>query len=113
MKLPNGQRAYVGISKLTNYALNPVHDLGKHKARVFASVLGLARKDAKKLRTALLEAAQHAQAKKAAKTNFGQLYSLDFYMTTDKGNARLRSGWIILNNEDYPRLTSVYIITNS
>lgn len=30
----------VDIAKLRDYCLNPLHDEGKHKARVFASALG-------------------------------------------------------------------------
>ena len=44
--LPNGDRAVVDIAKLTDYCLNPQHEDGKHKARVFASALGLGREDA-------------------------------------------------------------------
>jgi len=44
--LPNGDRAIVDIAKLTDYCLNPQHEDGKHKARVFASALGLGREDA-------------------------------------------------------------------
>ena len=40
-KLPNAERAVVDIAKLRDYSLNPTHDVGKHKARVFRSALGL------------------------------------------------------------------------
>ena len=44
--LPNGHKAVVEIAKLTDYCLNPQHEDGKHKARAFASALGLGREDA-------------------------------------------------------------------
>ena len=34
------------MAKLRDYSLDPVHSKGKHKARVFASALGLTRNDA-------------------------------------------------------------------
>jgi hypothetical protein len=37
--LPNGHRAFVDVAKLRDYYLNPSHEDGKHKARVFASAL--------------------------------------------------------------------------
>jgi len=40
MKLPNGDRADLG-SKIEDYVLNPRHWEGRHKARVFESVLGI------------------------------------------------------------------------
>ena len=39
--LPNPDRAVVDLAKLRDYCLNPQHEEGKHKARVFASALGL------------------------------------------------------------------------
>lgn len=40
MKLPNADRAIVDVAKLRDYCLNPNHEEGKHKARVFAASLG-------------------------------------------------------------------------
>lgn len=56
MKLPNGERADLGI-KLEDYVLNPLHREGQHKAHVFASVLGITSANAQALRNALLDAA--------------------------------------------------------
>jgi hypothetical protein len=36
MKLPNSEKAIVDIAKLRDYSLNPEHESGGHKARVFA-----------------------------------------------------------------------------
>jgi hypothetical protein len=41
MKLPNGEQAEISVQKLIGYCLNPEHPSGKHKARVFASILGI------------------------------------------------------------------------
>jgi hypothetical protein len=41
---------------------------------------------------------------------FGAKYNLEFDLSTDKGFARIQSGWIILNDEDFPRLVTCYII---
>jgi hypothetical protein len=41
MKVPNAERAIVEIEKLRDYCLSESHPRGKHKARVFASVLGI------------------------------------------------------------------------
>jgi hypothetical protein len=39
MTIPHADRAVVDIRKLRDYCLNPLHDEGKHKARVFAAAL--------------------------------------------------------------------------
>jgi hypothetical protein len=57
MKLPGGADAVVDIAKLRDYCLSPVHPRGRHKARVFAAVLGLTQADADFLREELLSAA--------------------------------------------------------
>lgn len=41
MKLPNSEKAFVDIAKLRDYSLNPEHESGGHKARVFRAALGL------------------------------------------------------------------------
>jgi hypothetical protein len=45
------------ITKLRDYCLNANHEEGKHKARVFASALGLRAADAEWMRDQLLKAA--------------------------------------------------------
>jgi hypothetical protein len=50
MKLPNGEFAIIPMEKLTGYCLDPNHSSGKHKARVFASVLGITVENADDLR---------------------------------------------------------------
>ena len=55
--LPNRERAVVDLAKLRDYCLNPCHQDGKHKARVFKAALGVGRADAEWLRERILEAA--------------------------------------------------------
>ena len=80
--LPNVDRAVVDIAKLRDYCLNPDHEDGKHKARVFASALDLRQGDADLLRGRLLEAAVSEQAIMISKNRFGTLYVIDFLLTT-------------------------------
>ena len=107
--LPNGGRAVVDIAKLQDYCLNPHHQDGKHKARVFKSALGVGQADAEWLRDRILEAAATRPAVLAARTPFGILYVLDFVLTTASGSAVIRSGWIVRHGEDYARLTTCYV----
>jgi filamentous hemagglutinin len=48
--LPGAEAAQVPDEKLRDYVLDPEHFLGRHKARVFASVLGIRRDDWRYLR---------------------------------------------------------------
>jgi hypothetical protein len=56
MTIPHADYAVVDIRKLRDYCLNPLHDEGKHKARVFAAALGMIGADAERLRDILLQA---------------------------------------------------------
>jgi len=110
MKLPGGNRAVVEITKLREYCLNEQHPRGRHKARVFATALGLTAADAGMLRQALLRAAVEADAVAGERDDYGQRYVLDFDLTGPRGKAAVRSSWIVLRGEDFPRMTSCYVL---
>lgn len=110
MRLPGGERADVDIAKLQDYRLNEQHPRGRHKARVFASVLGLTANDADVLRNALLKAVIEGEAVPGERDDYGQRYVLDFGMTGPRGRAMVRSSWILLPGENRPRMTSCYVL---
>jgi uncharacterized protein DUF6883 len=110
MTLPNGRYAVVDIEKLSGYCLNLSHPRGRHKARVFASALGVTDAHAELLREALLLAAKTCEASPTERDEHGQRYVLDFEMIGPRGRARVRSSWIVRRDEDFPRLTSAYVL---
>ena len=111
MRLPNGENALVELAKVADYCLNPTHFRGQHKARVFASRLGLEQNDAAFVRAALHNAAKVAEnALRGAVDGFGTRYVLDFELSGPKGSAMIRSAWIVRQNEDFPRFTSCYVL---
>ena len=110
MKLPNGQHCDLG-TKLEDYSLNPLHREGRHKARVFASALGITQANADVLGAAIRSAAVSSDAAEARGDNgFGEVFNLRFTMTTSRGSATVLTGWIVLHNEDFPRLTTCFIV---
>jgi hypothetical protein len=108
-KLPNPQNAVVETRKLRDYCLSPEHPRGRHKARVFASALGLTVDDSQELRRALLAAALSEEALVAEEDQYGQRYMLDFEMSTEMGSAVVRSGWMVRSGEDFPRFISCWV----
>ena len=110
MKLPNGDRAVVDIAKLQDYCLNFEHLRGRHKARVFAAALGLTADYAEDLREALLRAVASEEATPTDNDQYGQRYVVDFTMNGPTGQGRVRSCWIIRKDEDFPRLTSCFVL---
>jgi hypothetical protein len=110
MKLPNGDRADLG-TKLEDYSLNPLHRHGQHKARVFESALGITLANKEVLAHALLAAAKNSDEFVALGDNgFGETYTLRVQLTIGKGSATVLSAWIVRCNEDFPRLTTCFIV---
>jgi hypothetical protein len=110
MKIPYADRAEVSIRKLRDYCLNPLHDEGKHKARVFASALGMTAADAETLRYLLLAAVRSQDARPGYKDAYGQRYIVDLQVDWRGRRATVRSGWILEHGSDVPRLTSCYVL---
>ena len=87
MKLPNGDRADLG-TKIEDYVLNPRHWEGRHKARVFESVLGLTLANKEVLRQAIFSAAENTDSAEPLGNNgHGDVYVLPLPIETAKGHA--------------------------
>ncbi|OLE39167.1 MAG: hypothetical protein AUI36_25970 [Cyanobacteria bacterium 13_1_40CM_2_61_4] len=112
MKLPNAENAVIDIEKLRGYSLSPTNPKGKHKARLFRKKLGMELDDAEILRQAIQKAIFMAEAIERKPTAYGRIFRVDFMAGRGKGiiwyEAKVRSGWIIRNDEDFPRLTTCF-----
>lgn len=106
--LPHAENAIFDIRKLRDYCLNPRHKDGKHKARLFSTILGMTTNDAEELRQILLKIVKIHEAKLGRQDEFGQRYTLDFEISWQNRKARLRSGWIIETDSKIPKLTTCY-----
>ena len=112
MKLPGGDEAIVDVAKLREYCLSTDHVRGRHKARVFASVLGITSADAEFVRLALLLAAREGDATAGEIDVYGARYLIDFELVHGDRRTAVRSAWIVLRGERFPRLTSCYVLLN-
>jgi hypothetical protein len=110
VRLPNCANAFIDIRKLIDYSLNAEHPRGQHKAHVFREALGLTSADAEALRDTLFEIVCNENAVEDEHDEYGQRYALDFTMTWKGKQALVRSTWIIRVGEDFPRLTSCYVL---
>jgi len=108
MIIPNAERAAVDIRKLRDYCVNPDHDEGKHKARLFHKAFGMTAQDAEKLQDILLQAVRTQDAQLGRNDEYGQRYTMDFIVQWQGKSSIIRSGWIIEHDSDIPRLTSCY-----
>ncbi|MEZ4727173.1 MAG: hypothetical protein R3E79_08585 [Caldilineaceae bacterium] len=108
MTIPNAEHAVVDIRKLRDYCLNPLHEEGKHKARLFVAALGMTASDADALRTILLQVVRSYEAQLGRRDAYGQRYTLDFLLEWQGRQALIRTGWIIEQGGDVPKLTTCY-----
>jgi hypothetical protein len=109
VKLPNGDQAIAEDAKLSDYVLNPFHPVGKHHARLFASLLGIERENSGLLKNALLKAAAREPILGQVLTPFGCKYEMSFDLFGPRGTRRVRAVWVIESGSDRPRLVTCYV----
>jgi len=111
VRIPNGDKAVVDIAKLRDYCLNVGHPMGKHKARVFASKLGVSARHAEWLQQQLLDRAKSSvEAAEIDSDRYGRRFQIDFILDGPKGRGTIRSSWIIRTAEEHPRLVTCYVL---
>jgi len=108
-RLPNAELAYVPMEKLVNYALSKNHPVGKHKAVVFETVLGITAEDAEFLRDKILEAVLVNDAAPTRRDVFGSRFQVEFDLERDGRVACIITAWILETDEISPRMTTCYI----
>lgn len=110
MILPNAENAFIDDRKLIDYCLSESHPVGKHKARVFISALGFSVENCQDLKNAILINIQNNEATITEINQYGALYVVDISAENSPKNAIVRTSWIIKTDENFPRLTSCYVI---
>jgi len=109
-KLPNYHKAIINMNKLTDYALNPDHPVGGHKAKVLKSALGYTKAHAGQLRDAVINQLPKVEAVARELDQYGQRYNVDMMLRGPNGNsAMVRTGWIIKVGEDAPNLVTIFV----
>jgi hypothetical protein len=71
VRLPRAREARIPTNKLVAYALDPSHERGRHKARVFASALGITANDWRYLHDQILAALPDGEVRATRITRSG------------------------------------------
>ena len=101
--LPNYAIAVIPRSKLEEYALNPAHEDGQHKARLFKSILGFEKADWQKLEKLILDELPYHGAVLTREDKWGKFYSVSLPIVGLNGNtAVVQTIWKIATGTDYP-----------
>ncbi|MCL2852871.1 MAG: hypothetical protein FWE20_07545 [Defluviitaleaceae bacterium] len=108
--LPNFERAHIDSNKLTGYALNPNHPHGGDKARVFNNALGYNQSNSNQLIAQVKRNLPRNEAVAGIRDTHGQRFTVDMQITGPNGNtAIVRTGWILDQGSDIPRLVTIYV----
>jgi hypothetical protein len=108
MTLPGAERAFVDPRKVRDYLLDPAHPVGYSKARFFGA-LGFTRPRWPGLYEALLQVATQGEAVMTELTTYGQKWEVHDMITGPAGRgAFVLTVWIVLSDEDFPRLVTAF-----
>jgi hypothetical protein len=109
VRLPRADEAVIPTPKLVNYALDQTHERGQHKARVFASALGITAADWRYLHDQILAAVPNADVRGTRITPFGIAYEVVVMLDGLNGKTLpVVTTWMI-NLGGPPRLTSTWV----
>ena len=109
-RLPNADEATVPREKLRDYALDPEHPLGRHKARVFRSALGITQTDWEYLRDQILAAIPSASVATVRVISWGTLYEVPILIEGLNGATHeVTTAWIVAPDDERPKLVSTYV----
>jgi hypothetical protein len=108
MKLPNADRAVVEARKVRDYLLAFDHPIGRAKARFFRA-LGFEHRAWVRLQEALLRHASDGEAEEQISSPYGRKFLVRGSLTGPSGVAApLVSVWIVMRDDDRPRLVTAY-----
>jgi len=109
-RLPRVDEAVVPEHKLRDYALNPEHLTGRHKARVFQAALGIGQDDWEWLRDQILSAVQDARVASVSQDPWGFRYTVPILLEGLNGATHeVITAWIVEADGAPPRLTTAYV----
>jgi hypothetical protein len=113
MVLPNLSEISVAQihDKVQRYCLNEEHKVGKHKAYLFRSLLGITIENADILTHAIVKAIfdPSNEAVFMGETDFCKRYNLRFQIETNSVSATILTAWCLPHNANVPHLVTAYI----
>ena len=104
------EKSEIPRSKTADYALNPDHPTGRHKAEAFRSALGFTRDDAPEVERQIYEWMGRNDPSSKGSNQYGELFESDIEMVGKSGKtARVIASWIVRKGDVKYHLTSLYV----
>lgn len=108
MNLPNREKAYIPLAKLTGYLLSETHPSGQSKAK-YLRAAGFDETNVNILEEGLISIAHTQEVQEISSSPHGTKYVLDGqFQAPDSSWMRLRTVWIIDAGQDRPRFVTAY-----
>ncbi|MFY1615877.1 DUF6883 domain-containing protein [Micromonospora sp. WMMD736] len=104
---PDFSKAEIDSRKITAYAMNPEHPVGKNKYRVINSATGLGPDDADVIIQQIREGILASKPLPGKADDFGQRWSVDLPLTGPDGTITVRTAWILENGASAPRMVTI------
>jgi hypothetical protein len=110
MRLPKGELAIVDDRKVIDYLLSSTHPIGRHKAQVFKSALGLTAEGAVFFKDELRRAAIEGEAEITGEDAYGVRFRIDFQLTLNSKTAVIRSAWLSSAKDQPPVFLTAFVV---
>ncbi len=109
-RLPNAHHVIIDEGKARDYALDPDHPRGRDKARVFAAALGYTRANYDGLLEQIRRGVVERDAVPQGRVPHGEVFRVDIPVDGPRGEAVVRTVWIVREGEDAPRLVTLFVV---
>ena len=110
--LPRAKQAVIPAAKLRDYALNPEHATGRHKARMFAAELGIHQKHWEYLSDQIAQRVTSTSVSRIDVDAYGTRYEVVVSIDGLNGaTVPVVSAWFVPHEppDNPPRLVSTYV----
>jgi uncharacterized protein DUF6883 len=97
----------IDSTKITGYAMNPDHPVGRNKYRVIHSATGLDAGDAAGIEQQIREGVRAGAPIKGAADQYGQRWTVDVPLAGPEGSITVRTAWILAVGSTTPRLVTI------
>ncbi|WP_433550154.1 WXG100 family type VII secretion target [Micromonospora zamorensis] len=104
---PDFTQAEIDSRKITAYAMNPDHPVGKNKFRVINSATGLGPDDADAILQQIREGVLAGKPLPGRADEFGQRWNVDLPLTGPDGTITVRTAWILESGASAPRMVTI------
>nr|WP_258544712.1 DUF6883 domain-containing protein [Micromonospora provocatoris] len=104
---PDFRNPEIDTRKITSYAMNPEHPVGKNKYRVINAATGLGPDDAATIEQQIREGVHIGTPIAGKADQYGRRWSVDLPLTGPSGTILVRTAWILDADASAPRLVTI------